>query len=270
MCDARGVAYEQAEQNERMGREFGGEVEHLIKGHVVDPGELDTVGERGEGLAKGGGPVALERRVAEDDDDVVGIGDELEDVLDESLKVKVLADEGGVFLKRPGGQRPLIHAGIENRRLREEAVAELRHKAAGRRSDGDDQVRLPLGKAFAEQIGKGLFHVRLGVSGHVEGELVKVDAFSHFMGEGGLERCGVSGEGRGAAAEGMNDQDAFRSIGGGSGRAGNGSIGAASHGIAKEGTKDGDGVAQHHGYCNWRDVMHRPQHYVLLHYPNAL
>ena len=97
---ARRIADQQGEENERARRQRGHPLQHLVERQVVEPGEAHAVVEGLERLLKDRRPEPLERGGADHDGDVVRVGRELENVLDQAREVERLADEGGVALER--------------------------------------------------------------------------------------------------------------------------------------------------------------------------
>ena len=105
----------------------------------------------------------------------------LENVLDQFSKIEIFPNEGGI-LERPGRQRPLVHPGVNDRRLRKQSIPISRHKAAGGRSDRYHQVRMPFRQAFEQKLDERFFHVRLRVARHVQRHFIKIDSVSQLTG----------------------------------------------------------------------------------------
>jgi hypothetical protein len=81
---ARRIAEEQAEQNERVRRQCGHLAQCLIERQVVEPRDPHAVRERFDSVAKGLRPEPLERGGADHDGDVICIGRQLENVVEQA------------------------------------------------------------------------------------------------------------------------------------------------------------------------------------------
>ena len=209
MGHARRIADEQGEEDERARRQRGHPLQQLVERQVVEPGEAYAVVEGLERLLKDRRPEPLERGGPDHDGDVVRVGRQLQDVLDQAREVERLADEGGVALERVVRQRAPVHAGVDDGRPWKETVPILHHEAASRRSDRHHQIGLPLRETREQELDERALHVRLRVAGHVQGDLVHVDAPPQLLGQRGLEGGRVRRERGRRAPEGVDDEDAL-------------------------------------------------------------
>ncbi len=103
----------------------------MLEGEVVDEGEAHAAAQRLESFAEGGGPIALQWGRAENNNDVIGVGLELEDVIDQSFEIEVASNECGVLLQRARRQQALVHAVVDDGSGWEEAIAVPGHKPSG-------------------------------------------------------------------------------------------------------------------------------------------
>ena len=137
----------------------------------------------------------------------------MEDVLDQTGQLEVVPDERGILRNRIGRHRPAVHPRVNDGRPRKQTIPKLYHEAAGGGSDRHHQVRLPFRQPLEQELDEHFFHVRLPVASHVQGDLVKINALPHLLGQRGFERGRVGRERWRAAPEGMHHEDALRACG---------------------------------------------------------
>ena len=117
----------------------------LLQGQIIGPAEREPVVKSREVFLELSMPECAELIGAHHHEHLPGLGQQLQDLIDELRDIVRDRDRGLVLPEGRVAQKPLIDSGEQKRRIGKELLAMLARKDRGRARESDDQVRLGTG-----------------------------------------------------------------------------------------------------------------------------